>query len=274
MSGSCRRISRALPGTVHRTRDAFGPVCAIHSLISSFVLRSPDDAAPPFHPIINDWFTGRFFASATRCSCGLAAIQSGRDLLISAPTGSGKTLRLFSCIDTLFQQAVLRDLRDETPDPHVPPLKAPGTTSRRDPNSRRRNRSGCFGRVSLPDLRVVVRTGDTPMTERQQMPRRPPHILITTPESSLFFSPRKKPGDVAHGAHSDCGRNSCGCTQQARAHLALSLERAAVLAGGAVQRSASRRRSDLSNSSLTFWAAVASHVFVNRDIAASRSRTG
>lgn len=82
-------------------------------------------SALPFHPVIADWFTTRFTSATEVQLQAWPAIQSGRDLLISAPTGSGKTLAAFlSCIDKLFQQAVRCDLRDETQILYVSPLKA------------------------------------------------------------------------------------------------------------------------------------------------------
>ncbi|MBS0174649.1 MAG: DEAD/DEAH box helicase, partial [Nitrospira sp.] len=149
----------------------------------------------PFHPIINDWFTGRF-ASATEVQLrAWPAIQSGRDLLISAPTGSGKTLAAFlSCIDTLFQQAVRCDLRDETQILYVSPLKALSNDVQKNLQQplAEIGQAALAAGFLLPDLRVVVRTGDTPMTERQQMLRRPPHILITTPESLFILLTAEK----------------------------------------------------------------------------------
>ena len=146
-------------------------------------------SALPFHPIVAEWFTTRF-ASATNVQMqAWPAIQSGRDVLISAPTGSGKTLAAFlSCIDTLFQQAVRCELRDETQVLYVSPLKALSNDVQKNlqqPLSEIGQAALASGML-LPELRVVVRTGDTPMTERQQMLRRPPHILITTP-GSLFI---------------------------------------------------------------------------------------
>ena len=79
----------------------------------------------PFHPIIADWFTAKFAVATDVQQQAWPEIQSGRDLLISAPTGSGKTLAAFlSCIDRLFQQALRCDLRDETQILYVSPLKA------------------------------------------------------------------------------------------------------------------------------------------------------
>lgn len=190
----------------------------------------------PFHPIINDWFTERF-ASATEVQLrAWPAIQSGRDLLISAPTGSGKTLAAFlSCIDTLFQQAVRCDLRDETQILYVSPLKALSNDVQKNLQQplAEIGQAALAAGFLLPDLRVVVRTGDTPMTERQQMLRRPPHILITTPESLFILLTAEKSRAMLRTVRTVIVDEIHAVAPNKRgAHLALSLERAAVLAGG------------------------------------------
>ncbi len=79
----------------------------------------------PFHPVIADWFRSRFDAPTDVQVQAWPAIQSGRHVLIAAPTGSGKPLAAFlSCIDVLFQRALNRELRDETQVLYVSPLKA------------------------------------------------------------------------------------------------------------------------------------------------------
>lgn len=196
--------------------------------------------ALPFHPIIANWFTGRF-ASATDVQVrAWPAIQSGHDLLISAPTGSGKTLAAFlACIDRLFRQALCCELRDETQILYVSPLKALSNDVQKNlqqPLSEIGQAALTAG-LLLPDLRVVVRTGDTPMTERQQMLRRPPHILITTPESLFILLTAEKSRAMLRTVRTVIVDEIHAVAPNKRgAHLALSLERVATLAGGAVQR--------------------------------------
>ncbi len=194
----------------------------------------------PFHPIIADWFTGRF-ASATDVQLrAWPAIQSGRDILISAPTGSGKTLAAFlTCIDTLFQQALRCELRDETQILYVSPLKALSNDVQKNLQQplTEIGQAALAAGLLLPDLRVVVRTGDTPMTERQQMLRRPPHILITTPESLFILLTAEKSRAMLRTVRTVIVDEIHAVAPNKRgAHLALSLERAAALAGGTVQR--------------------------------------
>ncbi|MBI4001422.1 MAG: DEAD/DEAH box helicase, partial [Nitrospira defluvii] len=197
-------------------------------------------SALPFHPIIAEWFTTRF-ASATDVQMqAWPAIQSGRDVLIAAPTGSGKTLAAFlSCIDRLFQQAVNCDLRDETQVLYVSPLKALSNDVQKNLQQplTEIGQAALAAGMLLPELRVVVRTGDTPMTERQQMLRRPPHILITTPESLFILLTAEKSRAMLKTVRTVIVDEIHAVAPNKRgAHLALSLERMAALTGGIVQR--------------------------------------
>ncbi len=196
--------------------------------------------ALPFHPIIAEWFATKFAAATEVQLQAWPAIQSGRDLLISAPTGSGKTLAAFlSCIDRLFQQAVHCDLRDETQILYVSPLKALSNDVQKNLQQplTEIGQAALAAGFLLPELRVVVRTGDTPMTERQQMLRRPPHILITTPESLFILLTAEKSRAMLKTVRTVIVDEIHAVAPNKRgAHLALSLERAAALAGGSVQR--------------------------------------
>ncbi|MCE3222143.1 MAG: putative ATP-dependent helicase Lhr [Nitrospira sp.] len=197
-------------------------------------------SALPFHPIIADWFATRFACATDVQLQAWPAIQSGRDVLIAAPTGSGKTLAAFlSCIDRLFQQAVDCDLRDETQVLYVSPLKALSN----DVQKNLQHPLTEIGQLALtaglllPELRVVVRTGDTPMTERQQMLRRPPHILITTPESLFILLTAEKSRAMLKTVRTVIVDEIHAVAPNKRgAHLALSLERVTALTGCAVQR--------------------------------------
>lgn len=121
---------------------------------------------------------------------GWPAIASGENVLISAPTGSGKTLAAFlSFIDDLKERADAGELRDELYVIYISPLKALGNDIQQ--NLRRPLRGlGCEHTI-----RVGIRTGDTEQKERAAMLRRPPHILITTPES-LYLLLTSKGGRV------------------------------------------------------------------------------
>lgn len=196
--------------------------------------------ALPFHPIIADWFTAKFTVATDVQQQAWPEIQSGRDLLISAPTGSGKTLAAFlSCIDRLFQQALRCDLRDETQILYVSPLKALSNDVQKNLQQPllEIGQAALSAGLLLPDLRVIVRTGDTPMTERQQMLRRPPHILITTPESLFILLTAEKSRAMLKTVRTVIVDEVHAVAPNKRgAHLALSLERVAALTGGVVQR--------------------------------------
>ena len=115
--------------------------------------------------------------------------RSCRDTLIAAPTGSGKTLAAFlAALDSLIRQAADGKLADRTQVLYVSPLRALSNDIQknlREPLRELRERAARSW-VKLPEIRVSVRTGDTPAGERRRMVRQPPHMLITTPES-LFI---------------------------------------------------------------------------------------
>src|SRR5262249_39777434 len=114
------------------------------------------------------------------------AIQSGRNVLIAAPTGSGKTLAAFlAAIDSLVRQGLTDGLADETQVVYVSPLKALSNDIKKNPEAPRAATRAALKPQGLPAVEITpwVRTGDTPPGERQRMPRRPPHIVVTTPES-------------------------------------------------------------------------------------------
>ena len=139
-----------------------------------------------FDPLTVEWFERRFSVPTEPQILGWPEIRSGHDVLISAPTGSGKTLSAFLiCLDSLVRAAREGMLRDETSAVYVSPLKALSNDIRKNletPLAEITTLAAEKG-ILLPPIRTAVRTGDTPMWERQQMGKRPPHILVTTPES-------------------------------------------------------------------------------------------
>ena len=180
-----------------------------------------------FHPTIARWFAERLGEPTPAQVAGWPAIRAGRHVLISAPTGSGKTLAAFlSALDGLLKEGAA--LADETRVLYVSPLKALGNDVQKNlaaPLAELRERD-----ASLPEVRVLVRSGDTPQSERAGMTRRPPHVLVTTPESlyilltseggrRLLATVRTVIVDEIHAVLGD----------KRGAHLALSLERLAGL---------------------------------------------
>jgi ATP-dependent Lhr-like helicase len=149
-----------------------------------------------FDPLIEEWFREQFGAPTEPQIQGWPAIRSGDDVLISAPTGSGKTLAAFLiCLDQLVREARTGALPDETRVVYVSPLKALSNDVRKNleiPLAQIRELAEKRG-VTLAPIRTAVRTGDTPMYERQQMGRKPPHILVTTPESLYILMTAEKP---------------------------------------------------------------------------------
>ena len=139
-----------------------------------------------FHALVRAWFTETLGAPSEPQRKGWPAIASGAHTLILAPTGTGKTLAAF-----LWELNALIVEGAETPLPnaihilYVSPLKALNNDIQRNlerPLAELRQRFERAGE-SFPDIRVAVRTGDTPATARARMLRKTPHILITTPES-------------------------------------------------------------------------------------------
>jgi ATP-dependent Lhr-like helicase len=193
-----------------------------------------------FHPAVTGWFH-KSFAAPTVCQRhAWPAIQAGRHTLIAAPTGSGKTFAAFlAAIDALVRQGQSGALADETQVLYVSPLKALSNDIQRNleqPLSAIRDELLIRG---LPDveIRTLVRTGDTPPAVRQAMRRRPPHIVVTTPESLYIL------------LTSEGGRNILRTTRtviideihaiagsKRGSHLALSLERLAALTGSSLTR--------------------------------------
>jgi len=182
-----------------------------------------------FHPIIETWFRERFGLPTDVQAKSWPAIQSGRDILISAPTGSGKTLAAFlSCIDALFKQALGGELEDRTHVLYVSPLKALSNDVQKNlqqPLAEIAEAALAAG-LLMPEIRVTVRTGDTPVWDRQQMLRRPPHILITTPESLYLLLTAEKSRKILADVRTVIIDEIHAVAPNKRgSHLALSLER-------------------------------------------------
>ncbi|HEY3174518.1 MAG TPA: DEAD/DEAH box helicase [Candidatus Polarisedimenticolia bacterium] len=187
-----------------------------------------------FHPTVRRWFAGKFGEPSPPQREGWPAIRAGRHTLIAAPTGTGKTLAAFLwAIDELLRQGA--DLPDATQVLYVSPLKALG-------NDVKKNLQAPLAELraldpDLPEIQVLVRSGDTPASERAAMRKRPPHILVTTPESLYIL------------LTSDGGRAMLGTVRtvivdeihavagdKRGSHLSLSLERLEALAGAPPQR--------------------------------------
>ncbi|MBL9017566.1 MAG: DEAD/DEAH box helicase [Myxococcales bacterium] len=187
------------------------------------------DVLDAFHPLVRGWFRERFGAPTEPQREGWPRIAAGDDVLIAAPTGSGKTLAAFlACMDELVRRGIEQGLEDRTQILYISPLKALSNDVHRNleaPLGELRAYAAARGE-SIPEIRVAVRTGDTPASERAKWAKRPPHILVTTPES-LYILLTTERGRAALGElravivdeiHAVAG-------DKRGAHLALSLER-------------------------------------------------
>jgi len=189
------------------------------------------DALADFHPAIRTWFARRFPRGPTEPQAqGWPAIAEGRHTLIAAPTGTGKTLTAFLvCIDRLyreFQGAGV--LEDETQLVYVSPLKALGVDIQKNleqPLTEIRQVAAELG-LAAPAIRALVRSGDTPASERAAMLRRPPQLLITTPESLYLLLTADKSRDRLRRVHTVIVDEIHAVARDKRgSHLSLSLER-------------------------------------------------
>ncbi|MDE2860755.1 MAG: DEAD/DEAH box helicase [Chloroflexota bacterium] len=192
------------------------------------------------HPLVRDWFLSRFDAPTEAQSQGWPAIARGRHTLIAAPTGSGKTLAAFlMCIDGLVRRALAGDLPDTTQVVYVSPLKALSNDISKNlevPLSEIQALAEERG-LLLPEIRAAVRTGDTSSSERQKMAKKPPHILITTPESLYILLTSDSGRRGLKSAHTLILDEIHAVADDKRgSHLALSVERLCALTDAPVTR--------------------------------------
>ena len=169
-----------------RGRAGAGSVCEAAVIDTLSTSTGSVDPTALFHPAIAGWFRRSFAAPTAAQAQAWPAILAGRHVLIAAPTGSGKTLAAFlAAIDGLVRQGLAGGLADETQIVYVSPLKALSNDIRRNLEAPLAGIGEALRALGLPEveIRTWVRTGDTPQGERERMRRRPPHIVVTTPES-------------------------------------------------------------------------------------------
>ncbi len=194
--------------------------------------RADGDALADFLPPVRAWFKRTFARPSPAQVQAWPAIRRGDNTLLLAPTGSGKTLAAFLCaIDGLVRKDRAGELIDAIHTLYITPLKALGNDIQRNLIQPLEGIEGAEG------IRTAVRTGDTPQSERARMVRRPPHILITTPESLYLLLQNAQIRDalktigtvIVDEVHALCD-NKRGV------HLSVSLERLARHVSGPLQR--------------------------------------
>ncbi len=193
-----------------------------------------------FDPIVEQWFKERFGSPTEPQRLGWPEIAAGHDTLISAPTGSGKTLAAFLiCIDRLVRLARSQNLPDETQVVYVSPLKALSNDVHRNLELPLAEIAALAKQEGIPfmPIRTAVRTGDTPIPERTQMLKKPPHILVTTPESLFILLTAEKSRQMLRTTSTIIVDEIHAIADDKRgSHLALSLARLDALTAARPQR--------------------------------------
>ncbi|MFE3523249.1 ATP-dependent helicase [Streptomyces sp. NPDC059161] len=185
-------------------------------------------ALESFSPATRGWFTGAFTAPTAAQEGAWRAIAEGSDVLVVAPTGSGKTLAAFlAALDRLAATPAPAEAKKRCRVLYVSPLKALAVDVERNlrsPLTGIRQESVRLG-LPEPEVRVGIRSGDTPPAERRALTTRPPDILITTPES-LFLMLTSAAREALAGVETVILDEVHAVAGTKRgAHLALSLER-------------------------------------------------
>lgn len=195
-----------------------------------------DPAMEWAHPVVREWFLRKFGSPTEPQIAGWPQIAKGGPVLISAPTGSGKTLSAFLvCIDALLRQAIEGQLEAGTQVVYVSPLKALS-------NDVQKNLDGPLREIQqlamergylCPEIRTGVRTGDTLQKDRAAMLKRPPHILVTTPESLYMMLTALKARENLRRVRTVIVDEIHAVADDKRgAHLTLTLERLDALVRG------------------------------------------
>ncbi len=213
MASTGRRTKHRMPGHEHDEYVCKPHVAPIHSHRS--------------HPQVREWFRRSFEAPTDAQREAWPAIAGGENVLVSAPTGSGKTLAAFLWgLDRLAAEPTEGERRTRLV--YVSPLKALSYDVEKNLRAPLKGIGG--------DIEVAIRTGDTPQKERQQMLRRPPDVLITTPES-LYLMLTSRARETLADVEAVIVDEIHAVAQTKRgAHLSLTLERLEHQCGGGLQR--------------------------------------
>src|SRR5687768_11016875 len=206
----------------------------------SRVMTEPVDSLASFHPIVRQWFTETLGEPSPPQRAGWPAIARGSDALILAPTGTGKTLAAFLWeLNALITDGLEKPLANAVHLLYVSPLKALNNDIQRNLERPLKELAERFRAADLdfPEIRVAVRTGDTPASARARMLRKTPHILITTPESlNILLTSTRGRGMFSDVRVVIVDEIHAVAGTKRGVHLALQLERLEALTGRAPQR--------------------------------------
>jgi ATP-dependent helicase Lhr and Lhr-like helicase len=195
-----------------------------------------------FHPLIERWFFSRFDGPTEPQEEGWPHIASGNHSLIAAPTGSGKTLTAFlAVIDRLLKQSIDGKLEDGMRVIYISPLRALSNDMHRnlsEPLAELNELAAAeFPDVPIAKIRVGLRTGDTTSSQRAALVRKPPHILVTTPESLFLLLTAERGREALKTVDTIIVDEIHALVRDKRgSHLALSLERLEALCERNIQR--------------------------------------
>ncbi len=190
----------------------------------------PDEyVANLLHPVVRKWIFSTFGTLTEIQRRAVPLIHEGKNVLMISPTGSGKTLAAFlSAINELFWMASRGELEDGVYVLYVSPLRALSNDIRRNlsqPIEGMRKIAEDLG-LKVQEIRYFVRTGDTTQNERAKMLKRPPHILITTPETlAIVLSSRKFRYHLKKIKYVIIDEIHELCSSKRGVHLSISLER-------------------------------------------------
>lgn len=195
-----------------------------------------------FHPLIERWFQSRFSEPTAPQRLGWPHIEQGKNTLIAAPTGSGKTLTAFlAVIDRLLKESIAGNIDDGVRVVYVSPLRALSNDMHRNLSEPLEELNALaaeeFPDVPIAGLRVGLRTGDSTPSQRAALVRKPPHIVVTTPESLFLLLTAEKGRAALKSVHTIIVDEIHALVRDKRgSHLALTIERLEALCERPLQR--------------------------------------
>ena len=203
-------------------------VFIIMTLIKPAKEHSKEEVERELHPLVKEWFFSKFKDFSLPQRYGVPAIRDRKNILISAPTGSTKTLTAFlSIINYLVILAEKNELENKVYAVYISPLKALSNDIYKnlvEPLAEINNIAERHS-TKLQEIKVSVRTGDTSQSERAKMSKKAPHILITTPESLAIVLTSKKLVEFMQYTEFCIVDEIHALANKRGVHLSLSLER-------------------------------------------------